>query len=355
MEHKLKKELFVLLKILALVIIIEIIIFSGCFNYLYFDKYNKEQKKIRFQDTNVLVYHLKGDVKIEYDNVPDYLHEYVDCLNIGLEQKNFSNDLSNKINNLNSYVNEFPNQIGFSYEDINSGFHISYNENDSVFAASTTKGPVAMYVYKLADEGELNLDNNYLYTAEYQSSGTGILKNQPLNTYYSLRDLTKYSIIYSDNAAYIMLINIVDKDDVSNYFKEKGAKNLFNSDNHYWLYPLFGEISAHDGNVYMKELYKYSLNNTENSNELVSYFKEASLNYIQESTNKEVAHKYGWTDEYIHDMALVFDENPYVITITSELGDDDWSEIFMHIASSIDQIHESYWNETNNYCKSLLK
>lgn len=355
MEHQTKKELFILIKILFIVIIIEAFIFSGCYNYLYFNNYDNEQKKIKFQDTNLVISNNDSNVKIEYGNLPNYLYEYVDCINNGLNSNNFSSLLNNKINDLNKYVNKFPLKIGFAYEDINSGFHLGYNENDSVFAASTTKGPVAMYIYKLADNNKVDLNKKYKYTSKYQASGTGILKNKPLNTSYSLKDLTKYSIIYSDNSAYLMLTNVVKKKDVSKYYSSIGTNHTFNSKNKKGLYPMFGEISAHDGNIYMIDLYKYSLNNTKNSNELIDYFKNAGLNNIKKATNKPVAHKYGWTDIYVNDMALVFDENPYVISITSKLGDSNWQKVFTNIGSKVQEIHRLYWTETKNYCKNNIK
>ena len=54
-------------------------------------------------------------------------------------------------------------------------------------------------------------------------------------------------------------------------------------------------------------------------------------------------------------MALVYDENPYVITITSTLGNEDWTTIFQKVAKKVDKIHELYIKETKQYCKNNLK
>ena len=115
------------------------------------------------------------------------------------------------------------------------------------------------------------------------------------------------------------------------------------------------DIESQEKANYMIELYKYSLNNSKNSNELLSYFKKAALNNVKIATGKQVAHKYGWTDQYVNDMALVYDENPYVITITSTLGNNNFSPIFQKLAKKIDNIHELYMKETKQYCKNNLK
>ena len=113
--------------------------------------------------------------------------------------------------------------------------------------------------------------------------------------------------------------------------------------------------SEDDGNVYMKELYSYALKNSANSNSLVNSFKNASLNNIGEATGKTTAHKYGWTSNYVSDIALVFDENPYVLTITTTMGYEDWGSFVKNIASRIQQIHGLYWNNLNETCKGLLR
>lgn len=323
---------------------------------LYLKVTELKSEKIEFQDKyNMLIENNEPEVKIEYGTTPSYLYEYVDCLNKGISKENFSNELNTKITNLNKYMNLYSKRMQLSYKDINTGFHLGYNENHKNFAASTTKGPLALYVYLLADQNKIDLNKKYTYTKQYYADGTGIIKNSAVGTKYSVRDLTKYSIIYSDNIGYIMLRNIVKIKDVKNHFKNKGAKNLFNSPKKDGLHQLFGDLTASDGNIYMIELYKYSLNNSKNSNELVSYFRKAGLNNVKTATKKNVAHKYGWTDKYVNDMALVYDKNPYAITITSTLGDNNWSIIFQNVAKKIDVIHEMYWTETKNYCKKNLK
>lgn len=332
--------------------------FSIYLNYVFNTRLSEQKLQVITQDklaeTNVEVMKKEDSIPINYDNIPSYLYSYVDCLNKGINKKDLSEEIQNRIQRLNVLSNNYSKLIGFAYEDLNTGFSLEYQPDSKVFAASTTKAPLALYVYKQVDEGKLDLNKKYVYTSNYYADGTGIIKNNSFNTSYSLQDLVKYSIIYSDNVAYLMLSDIVNKKDVSAYFESKGSKNLYNSSNQSSLYKIFGELSPSDGNIYMKELYKYSLNNTENSRNLLSYFKSSALNNVKEATKLEVAHKYGWTDSYVHDMALVFDENPYVLTITTTMGDGEWGEFVKMLATKIQEIHKLYWSEVNNYCKSLL-
>lgn len=351
-----KTLLIILLKDILVFGIVGFSIFTIFITNLYIKINKLNHERIELQDQYIFVIdNNNSEVKIEYKNFPNYLTDYVNCLNNGLEVDYFSQDLKNKINDLKDFTNKYKKKIQYSYKDINSGFHIGFNEDVKVFAASTTKAPLVIYTYKLADENKVNLDKKYTYTSNYYADGTGIIKNQKINTSYSLRDLSKYSITYSDNIAHLMISDIVSKKDASKYFSNLGAKNLFNSKKKNSLYKIFGELSAKDGNIYMIELYKYSLNNSKNSNELLSYFNKASLNNVKIATGKQVAHKYGWTDKYVNDMSLVYDENPYVISITSTLGNQDWSPIFQKLSKKIDKIHELYIKETKKYCNDKLK
>ena len=356
MEHSTKQLILKLLNSIIIFGFFALLVFSIFLINLYMKINETNKTEVIIQDINNLeVEYTESNIKIEYGNTPKYLYEYIDCLNNGIKKDNFSKELNVKIFILNNYLKSYSNKVQLAYTDINTGFKINYNSNTKLFAASTTKAPLALYIYMLADQGKIDLNKKYKYTKKYYADGTGTIKNNKVNTDYSVRDLTKYSIIYSDNIAFLMLSDIVNKKDVSNYFKSKGTKYTFNSSNKSGLYQTFGELSANDGNIYMTELYKYSLNNSKNSNELLNYFKKASLNNIKLATNKDVAHKYGWTNKYVHDMGLVFDENPYVITITSTLGDKNWGNVFKNIARQINDIHESYWSETKQYCKNNLK
>ena len=335
MHKNFKSPLYIMIRNTLVMILFFVTCFSIYVNYVFNKKINEQKLEVLNQDKiakyNVDIINKEPLEPIVYENVPTYLYEYVECLNNGLTQEELSGEILNRIQRLNSVFNHKKNAVGFEYEDLNTGFSLAIRPETKIFAASTTKAPLAIYAYKLVDEGKLDLNARYTYTPDFYATGTGIIKNSAFYTTYTLKELLDYSIIYSDNIAYIMLSSIVSKNDTRKYFEEKGAKNLFNSYNYSGLYQMFGEITPNDGNVYMKELYKYALNNTDNSNNLVNSFKMASLNNIMEVTGIPVAHKYGWTSEYVSDMALVFDENPYVLTITTIMGNEDWCTFVKNI------------------------
>lgn len=358
MYKKARSPIYIMIRNALILVLIFVMFFSFYVNYVFNNKFNEQKLQVIKQDElaryNVDIMNKESANPINYENVPSYLHKYVDCLNKGLKEEELTGEIVNRIQRLNTIFNNRNNAIGFEYEDLNTGFSLGIRQNTKIFAASTTKAPLAIYTYRLVDEGKLDLNQRYTYTSGYYADGTGIIKNNAFGTTYTLKELLDYSITYSDNVAYLMLSDIVNKNDVRYYFEQKGAKNLYNSSNLNVLYQIFGEITPNDGNVYMKELYNYALKNTTNSNSLVKSFKNSSLNNVQTATNLPVAHKYGWTSNYVSDMALVFDENPYVLTITTTMGYEDWSTFVIDIATIVQEIHTLYWNNLNATCKILL-
>lgn len=63
-----------------------------------------------------------------------------------------------------------------------------------------------------------------------------------------------------------------------------------------------------------------------------------------------IAHKSGWHYEIIHDMALVFDEYPYVLVIMSNRANADYADFFKKASSLINEFHNLYWKNKADIC-----
>ena len=53
------------------------------------------------------------------------------------------------MNAIQNYFSSSGTMVSFSYEDLYTGLHLSFNENSQYFTASTIKSPVALYIYDL--------------------------------------------------------------------------------------------------------------------------------------------------------------------------------------------------------------
>ena len=299
--------------------------------------YNMHNSKV---DENILINYNESINKFVPSKSDNNIQNFISCYEQPI--KNLPSEINDKISELNNLFDDKDYTLSFSYEDLYTGFHVSYNEDELYFSASAIKAPVVLYLFKLVDEGLISLDKSYVYLSNYYAGGSGSIQYEPIGSIYSLRELSKRAIVESDNIAYQMIAYNLDRNDIKNYWYNSGADN-------FWTDSIWGKISSKDGAIYMKELYKYYLTNTDNSNELMEYFYNSVMPLIK-STKNNVVHKSGWNGSTMHDTALIFDEYPYVLSIMTNKGEADYETFFTTASNLIEQLHDIYWKKKSEYC-----
>ena len=235
----------------------------------------------------------------------------------------------------------------FMYTDLESDYSFGKGEDSELYAASVTKLPAVLYAYKLADDGKLDLDKELTYLAKYKTGGSGIIQNDSIGTKYKLRTILEYTIRYSDNIGYAMLLDeLGGRSVVKEYWANLGY-DIHYSDN-------FGNLSPSLGNGYIKEVYKYYLTGKDNAKKLIQDMKVSdNLDYVK-SGDIEVAHKYGEYVEgggYYNDVSLNFTEHPFALSITSTLGlTDKMKNLFLKTHQLSIEFNNLYYVEKANYC-----
>ena len=276
--------------------------------------------------------------------------ELVSCISSSVDINNLPDSIASIIDEINSYYNQSNNYFAFKYKDIYTGFSISYNENQKIFTASTIKAPKDIYIYEMANLGKINLDDKLTYTSNYYNNGTGILKNKSFNTSYSVRMLVNYSIVYSDNAAHNMLMNKYGRENMLDFWKEKGTDVIF-TQNSNW-----GVINAHDASIYMEELYKFYVENEEYGQELMNNFFDSKTKFISGKNGYKVANKSGWSGSAIHDVSIVFANNPYILVALSNLGRTDYYMSYFNKTNDLAyRLHTEYWKYKMELCSDIVQ
>lgn len=256
-------------------------------------------------------------------------------------------------NNLNYYQGEVITALKnskeantFLYYDINTGDTFSYKENTTMFTASTIKAALAIYIYDLASKGQTSLDKKLTYSPSYYGGGSGILRTKTIGSMFTVRTLIEYSVIESDNSAYLMLLNEYGYKNVQAFWLGQGTTTTYKAS------TKWGTMTATDGLIYMKYLYKFSKENKEYGAGLLKVFKQAKFRYVYAPilSDIEIAHKSGFTLESANDLSIIFTKNPYIITIFSKKnGLSSDRTFFVNITKKINAYHEYYW--TNIGCK----
>ena len=200
------------------------------------------------------------------------------------------------------------NEIGIVYKNFSTGYRFSEDDEQYFSAASTIKVVYAMKIYDRINAGELSKDADIAYDPKYLEEGGGEITNQEKKDSYKLDYVIQNMIQYSDNTATKMLIgNTATATDVLvKYFATLGitlppteaAKNR--------ITPKMMEV------VWTK-LY----NERDKYQDLIKYLEESSDNeWIKQGIpNKKIASKYGGIDANMHDTAIVFGNQDYMLLI----------------------------------------
>lgn len=315
------------------------------------DNYKKdninEQKFIKKNAETKYYYNEESEITVSKEIAASKL---TSCIKEKQDLNSLPEKVKDKINKLNSLYNENSNYYAFLYKDIYTGFTVSYNEEAPIFTASTIKAPAMIYLYEMASENKINLNEELTYDGSFYSDGSGVLKTKEKNTKYSIDTLIQYAIHDSDNIAYAMLVNRYGRENILNFWKEKGTKNI------YTYNTIWGITSASDASIYMNELYNFYINNDTYGDKLMTYFKNAEWKQIKDKNgNYNTANKGGWCDETFHDIAIVFDENPYILIVLSTAGNDisSYNHLFNETSKLAGELHTSYWENKINECNKI--
>ena len=303
------------------------------------------------RDLEIQYYHNSSN---SMDSYQTGMEQLVQCYQRNLDISSLDESIRNYIDKLQQLYNrddrynKSSKYFSFLYQDLYSGFTVSYNENAPIFTASTIKAPAMIYLYEQVGEGKVDLEEKLTYTSNFYHGGSGVLQTKPVNTEYSVGELIYYAIHDSDNIAYAMLMNRFGRENILNYWSHLGTKNI------YTLNTIWGVTSAKDASIYMNELYKFSRENKEYGQKLMEYFQGATWKLI---TNKEglfnTANKGGWSEETIHDVAIVFEKNPYLLVIMSKTGNSDYPYLFAETSRLVGELHEAYWQFKESLCKDI--
>ena len=327
-------------KVLFLIIIIIFILL--CIVTIKLFKYGKRFNEY-VEENNIKVY---ADKKIESDKIKKgSALELVECLSNPIDTNNIPDNINSIIKEINRFYNSSSDYFAFTYKDIFTGFTVSYNENGNVYAASTIKAPVNIYLYELASQAKTDLDEELIYKSKYYVDGTGLLKNKPVNTKYTIRELSSYAIRNSDNIAHNMLMDKYGINNIRDFWSNLGTNVIF-TDNSNW-----GAVNAHDATIYMSELYRFYLENDTYGEELMNNFINAKTKFIKGKNNYIVANKSGWGSTSQHDAAIIFADNPYIVIALSNLGlTDGYMYYFNKVNDLAYNLHTEYWNYKRQEC-----
>ena len=200
------------------------------------------------------------------------------------------------------------NEIGIVYKNFSTGYRFSEDDERYFSAASTIKVVYAMKIYDRINAGELSKDADIAYDPKYLEEGGGEITNQEKKDSYKLDYVIQNMIQYSDNTATKMLIgNTATATDVLvKYFATLGIT----------LPPAEAAQNRITPKM-MEAVWTKLYNERDKYQDLIKYLEASSDNeWIKQGIpDKKIASKYGGIDANMHDTAIVFGNQDYMLLI----------------------------------------
>ncbi|HFU4460235.1 TPA: serine hydrolase [Streptococcus suis] len=206
------------------------------------------------------------------------------------------------------------NNIGIYIKQLSTGQSAGLNQDKVFYSASIAKLPILYYVQEQINAGQIDLTTKVKYTAEsmvfpgaYVVGGSGSLSKTPDNKEYSLEELINKTAKESDNVASNLLSYYV-----THQFNDNFYQNITAITGSKWD-MVTRETTAEVAGTMMEALYEQegyvleSLLSTQFDNQRIS--KDIAV---------PVAHKIGDADDVKHDVAIVYAESPFVLSIFTD-------------------------------------
>ncbi|HFI0253855.1 TPA: serine hydrolase [Streptococcus suis] len=206
------------------------------------------------------------------------------------------------------------NNIGIYVKQLSTGQSAGLNQDKVFYSASIAKLPILYYVQEQINTGQIDLTTKVKYTVEsmvfpgaYVVGGSGSLSKTPDNKEYSLEELINKTAKESDNVASNLLSYYV-----THQFNDNFYQNITAITGSRWD-MVTRETTAEVAGTMMEALYEQegyvleSLLSTQFDNQRIS--KDIAV---------PVAHKIGDADDVKHDVAIVYAESPFVLSIFTD-------------------------------------
>ena len=235
--------------------------------------------------------------------------------------------LSKLKSNVNNYINNQINQkqIDFAsvyYRDLNNGPWFGINEKEKFSPSSLIKVPLMITYLKLAEADPSILQKPLLNTATHDPSSQNFPPQITLipNQKYTVDELIRRMIVYSDNMAYNLLNDNVNGSVVMSVYNDLGV-------------DISSAQADPNGNIISVTGYSSFFRILYNSSYLNRDMSEKALKYLSQSVFTQglvagvpndivVSHKFGERqyldtgEKQLHDCGIIYDPDiPYLLCV----------------------------------------
>ena len=234
------------------------------------------------------------------------------------------------------------------YRDLNNGPWIGINEKEYFSPASLIKVPVMIAYFKAAENDPSILTKKIINNKNFDYNQQNITPTQILeqDKEYTIEDLINRMIIYSDNAAYELLLDNIDNMKIYKVYQDLDV-DISKAEND----PNGNIITVRDYSSFFRILFNASYLNQNTSEKALTllnksqYYKGLVAGVPENIT---IAHKFGERqflpshEKQLHDCGIIYlPGKPYLLCIMTRAND------FNQAASFIKQVSKIVYDEVS--------
>lgn len=234
----------------------------------------------------------------------------------------------NRMEKVQTLLTDKYNKVDYSIyvQDLKTGLTAGINQNQMMYSASIAKLPILYYTQFQLDQGTIKLADTLKYTkvvndfkGSYVTSGSGTISKTADDKNYSIDSLIKATAQHSDNVASNILSYYVAHQFDQDYYTaiDRIAGQRWDMKNRNSSAQMAGQVMA--------ALYRQNP-----SGAVLSALSSTDYDSqrIPKNIDVKIAHKIGDAYDYKHDVALVYTDSPFVISIfTNHSSYDSISDI----------------------------
>lgn len=265
--------------------------------------------------------------------------KYLACMNIPYKSESLETDFT-------KLFEEYKNEgVAIYFTELNNDYSYSLNETKTYYSASVVKLYDAIYLIEEAQKGKIDLNDTITYLPSDKRAGSHKTSNHNYYDEIPVKDLIDYAISVSDNAAHYMLVKYIDAKVLNLYFKNNGniSPGVTNTK------PFSYNYTAVMANETLKRAYNIIKDNSKYA-ELLRNAMDNDYTNVLNFDNVKVLHKYGWYDKYFHDLGIYDNENPYLVSILTLYGKEDYEKKVQTIHKKIYEIYSKNLDSKRAYC-----
>lgn len=96
-----------------------------------------------------------------------------------------------QLKSIDELIKSYGKPVSFKAVSVDGSGGVSFNSQQTYFAASSIKAPYLLYCYKQMDNGDGTLTETMVYDSSYYKDGSGDMKNSANGTVYELSEIMR--------------------------------------------------------------------------------------------------------------------------------------------------------------------